>query len=195
MLVPLFTYINLKLFTYLNKTNSVLRSIRINSLIHALLSSLGGILYLNKNISLETQYYIIKYSRAYIIYDIYMFSVKKELFNEKYETYLHHGLFFMATLFYNTYPNLYSNTILTEISTIPLNLQYLYKHNKDLKIKFSLLFYITFLIFRILHCNYVFYKLEYTDIKLLGTCSLFSILNMYWFYSMTRKLIKFIKEK
>ena len=191
------TLINSFFWNYFNQNDMIL-AIRKNSLIHCCVSSLFGILYLSNIISKESQGYILNYSLGYIIHDFYIYTFKKELYDEKYITYLHHGLFLMGVLNYNKYPNLYSNLILAEISTIPLNLRYIYKKNKNLKINFSLLFYILFLILRIGNCNYILYNMLLTDEYsnyIIFSMFIFSSLNGYWFFLMTKKLMRFIKDK
>lgn len=191
------TLINSFFWNYFNQNDMIL-AIRKNSLIHCCVSSLYGVLYLSNLISKESQGYILNYSLGYIISDVYIYTFKNELYDEKYITYLHHGLFLIGVLNYDKYPNLYSNLILTELSTIPLNLQYIYRKNKNLKIKFSLLFYILFLVFRIGNCNYILYNMlltnEYNN-YINFSMIIFSILNGYWFHLMTKKLMRFLKGK
>ena len=165
-------------------------NIRINSLIHAIISSLGGIFFLLNIISFNTQKKTVNYSIGYIIFDILIHTVNKKLKDEKYITYFHHSLFYLGTYYYDKYPELYSFMILAEISTIPLNLRFIYKNNSKLKNIFSILFYINFFIFRILNNLYI-YKYVLIDIQLLKILLLsFSSLNLYWFYLMNIKLFK-----
>jgi hypothetical protein len=182
MILP---YIILNILQYKYFSN-----IRINSLIHAIISSLGGILSLSNIISYNTQKQIVNYSIGYIIFDILIHTVNKKLKNEKYITYFHHSLFYLGTFYYDKYPELYSFMILAEISTIPLNLRFIYKNNSKLKNICSILFYINFFIFRILNNLYI-YKYVLIELQLLKILLLtFSSLNLYWFYLMNIKLFK-----
>lgn len=196
----LYIFSTLLNFSLINKftKNDLLLAIRKNSLIHCCISGLFGILYLLNLISTETQGIIVNYSAGYVINDLYLYTWKKELSSEKYETYLHHALFFLGVLNYDKYPNLYSNLILTEISTIPLNLRYIYKNNKNLKTYFSLTFYVLFFILRIININHILLNMLLTDEfsnYIIFSMFIFSSLNGYWFFLMTKKLIGFIKKK
>ena len=191
------TLLNFFLINNFSK-NDLILGIRKNSLIHCCISGLFGILYLLNLISTETQGFIVNYSAGYVINDLYLYTWKKELSSEKYETYLHHGLFFIGVLNYDKYPNLYSNLILTEISTIPLNLRYIYNKNKNLKIYFSLIFYVLFFILRIVNINYILLNMLLADKfsnYIIFSMFIFSTLNGYWFFLMTKKFIRFIKTK
>ena len=123
----IFSYFLFNLFLYFYLFENSVKTIRFVSLIHAILSSAGGILYLNNLISQETQQNIVNYSKGYIILDLLVYTLSRKLRHEIKITYFHHTLFFIGTQLYNSYPEIYSYAILSEISTIPLNLRFIYK--------------------------------------------------------------------
>lgn len=188
----IFSYFLFNLFLYFYLFENSVKTIRFVSLIHAILSSAGGILYLNNLISQETQQNIVNYSKGYIILDLLVYTLSRKLRHEIKITYFHHTLFFIGTQLYNSYPEIYSYAILSEISTIPLNLRFIYKDNLKAKNIYSIIFYITFFIFRIINILYIqIYLLEKQYlIQLLMT--ILYILNLYWFYLINIKLFKIL---
>ena len=182
-------FIHLTIFKYLNKKfkNPDL-SVKYVSLIHSILSSLGGLLYFSNMINFKTNYIFVSYSLDYIISDLTLYSLYKELYYERNITYFHHSLFLIGIYLYPKNPNLYNRLIITEISTIPLNLRWIAKFNKNFKKKelYSTLFYISFFLFRIVNCTHMFINMENNyKMYLLG---IFLILNYYWFYLINLKL-------
>lgn len=197
LIVP--TLINNIIYNYFYyKHKDVEYSIKYNSIIHAILSSLGGFLYLYDFISFENQKYIVYYSLGYIIFDLYSYTFKKELKYERMITYFHHLLFYLGIKYYDTYPIIYSRLILTEISTIPLNLMWFSKYKKKIKYAkiFSINFYILFFVFRVVNCSSLLYNMFWysNDHLKFYLLSVFSSLNYYWFYLMTKKLIRKLKN-
>ena len=188
----IFSYFLFNLFLYFYLFENSVKTIRFVSLIHAILSSAGGILYLNNLISQETQQNIVNYSKGYIILDLLVYTLSRKLRHEIKITYFHHTLFFIGTQLYNSHPEIYSYAILSEISTIPLNLRFIYKDNLKAKNIYSIIFYITFFIFRIINILYIqIYLLEKQYlIQLLMT--ILYILNLYWFYLINIKLFKIL---
>ena len=192
LLVP--TLINNLIFNYFYLNNkNVEYSIKFSSLFHSILSSLGGFLYLYDLISFENQKYIVYYSLGYIIFDLYSYTFKKELRYERMITYFHHLLFYIGIKYYDSEPIIYSRLILSEISTIPLNLMWISKYNNNLEYAkiFSIIFYVLFFVFRVVNCTNLLYNMFwYSDDNLkFYLLSVFSNLNFYWFYVMTKKLI------
>ena len=197
LIVP--TLINNIIYNYFYyKHKDVEYSIKYNSIIHAILSSLGGFLYLYDFISFENQKYIVYYSLGYIIFDLYSYTFKKELKYERMITYFHHLLFYLGIKYYEPDPILYSRLILSEISTIPLNLMWISKYKKKIKYAkfFSINFYILFFVFRVVNCSSLLYNMFWysNDHLKFYLLSVFSSLNYYWFYLMTKKLIKKLKN-
>ena len=166
---------------------------KFNSLFHSILSSLGGFLYLYDLISFENQKYIVYYSLGFIIFDLYSYTFKKQLRYERMITYFHHLLFYIGIKHYDTEPMIYSRLILAEISTIPLNLMWISKYNNNLEYAkmFSIIFYILFFVFRVVNCASLLYNMFWysNDNLKFYLLSVFSNLNFYWFYIMTKKLI------
>lgn len=180
-----------------NKKKNVDYGVKINSLVHSIISTLGGILFKYNLISFHTEEYFVYYSLGYIILDLKLYTFKKELRNEMYITYFHHLLFYIGIKYYSTEPELYTSLILTEFSTIPLNLMWLSKYHNNYKLAklYSVVFYITFFIFRIVNCSYMLYDIyKMNDIMKTYCMSTFTSLNYYWFFLMTKKLIKKLKE-
>ena len=141
-------------------------------------------------ISIKTQSFFVLYSLDYIICDLVIYSLYKELKYERNITYFHHSLFLTGVLLYTENPYLYSRLIITEFSTIPLNLRWIAKFDKNKKLKeiCSIFFYISFFLFRICNCTHLFLNIK-KDYKmyLLG---IFLVLNYYWFYLINLKLKK-----
>ena len=187
------TLINSVLFKTINKKKSKVYSVKCISLIHSIMSSLGGILHFNDLISFQLHKYIVYYSLGYIAYDLELYTKIEELKKEKMITYFHHLLFYIGISYFPNEPKLYSLLIMTEISTIPLNLMWIYKYEGNMRYFkiYSYIFYVSFFIFRILNCHYIFHS-EYqsNDYKKLGCIITFTGLNYYWFYLMTKKLIR-----
>jgi hypothetical protein len=186
-------FINFIVFHSFNIKNDINYPIKKNSLIHAYISSLGGILYLTNLISFRIQELVVYYSLGYIIYDVIIYTLYKEIKNERNITYFHHSLFLIGILYYYQEPKIYSTLILSEISTIPLNLRWLKKQEGNVKLTkfYSYLFYISFFIFRVVNGSHILYTL--TDFKKKCIISTFLGLNYYWFYLMTKKLIKSLR--
>lgn len=192
LLVP--TLINNLIYNYFYLNNkNVEYSMKFNSLFHSILSSLGGFLYLYDLISFENQKYIVYYSLGFIIFDLYSYTFKKELRYERMITYFHHLLFYIGIKHYDTEPTIYSRLILSEISTIPLNLMWISKYNNNLEYAkiFSIIFYVLFFVFRVVNCASLLYNMFWysNDNLKFYLLSVFSNLNFYWFYIMTKKLI------
>ena len=186
-------FINFIVFHSFNIKNDINYPIKKNSLIHAFIASLGGSLYLTNLISFRIQELVVYYSLGYIIYDVLIYTLYKEIKDERNITYFHHSLFLIGILYYYQEPKIYSTLILSEISTVPLNLRWLKKqegNDKWTKI-YSYLFYISFFVFRVVNCTNILYQL--TNLKKKYLISIFSGLNYYWFYLMTKKLIKSLR--
>ena len=188
----IFSYFLFNLFLYFYLFENSVKTIRFVSLIHAILSSAGGILYLNNLISQETQQNIVNYSKGYIILDLLVYTLSRKLRHEIKITYFHHTLFFIGTQLYNSYPEIYSYAILSEISTIPLNLRFIYKDNLKAKNIYSIIFYITFFIFRIINILYIQIYLLEKKYLIQSLMTILYILNLYWFYLINIKLFKIL---
>jgi hypothetical protein len=186
-------FINFIVFDRLNTKKDINYPVKKNSLIHAFIASLGGSLYLTNLISFHTQELVVYYSLGYIIYDVLIYTLYKEIKDERSITYFHHSLFLIGILYYYQEPKIYSTLILSEISTIPLNLRWLKKQEGNVKWTkiYSYLFYISFFVFRVVNCSRILYII--TDLKKKYLITTFSGLNYYWFYLMTKKLIKSLR--
>ena len=136
---------------------------------------------------------VVYYSLGYIIYDVLIYTLYKEIKDERNITYFHHSLFLIGILYYYQEPKIYSTLILSEISTVPLNLRWLKKQEGNVKWTkiYSYLFYISFFVFRVVNCSRILYII--TDLKKKYLITTFSGLNYYWFYLMTKKLIKSLR--
>ena len=187
--------INFLLFNLINKKYTDINyAIKYISLLHCIISSLGGVLYLNDFITFDSHQYIVNYSLGYIIYDCIIYTLYNEIKEEQLITYFHHSLFFIGIYYYPYQPFIYSNLILSELSTIPLNIRWIYSKQNNIVVKniCSYIFYISFFIFRILNCSYILYSLKKNIYYYL--ISIFTVLNYYWFYLMTKKLIRTFKK-
>jgi len=187
-------FINFIVFHMLNTKNDINYPVKKNSLIHAFIASLGGGLYLTNLISFDTQELVVYYSLGYIIYDVLIYTLYKEIKDERNITYFHHSLFLIGILYYYQEPKIYSTLILSEISTVPLNLRWLKKQEGNVKWTkiYSYLFYFSFFVFRVVNCTNILYQL--INLKKKCLISIFSGLNYYWFYLMTKKLIKSLSK-
>ena len=187
-------FINFIVFDRLNTKKDINYPVKKNSLIHAFIASLGGSLYLTNLISFDTQELVVYYSLGYIIYDVLIYTLYKEIKDERNITYFHHSLFLIGILYYYQEPKIYSTLILSEISTVPLNLRWLKKQEGNVKWTkiYSYLFYISFFVFRVVNCTNILYQL--INLKKKCLISIFSGLNYYWFYLMTKKLIKSLSK-
>jgi hypothetical protein len=189
----MFIYLFLHLIGFFNlnkKLKNPDRCVKYISLFHSIISSIGGVLYLLNYISKETHYISVMFSLGYVIYDLLIYSIFKELKYERNITYFHHSLFLFGIFLYPSNPYIYSRLIISELSTIPLNLRWIAKFNNQQKKKYiySILFYVSFFLFRIINCTHLFFLIE-KDI-ILYLMVIFLILNYYWFYLMNLKLIK-----
>lgn len=171
---------------------------RIASFFHAVISSLYGFLYINEMISYNVLLYSIKYSIVYLLTDLYLYYSRKISSKDIVEMTIHHTVFLLIALLSYTEPLYYSYGIISETSTIFLNLRWFAIKNfivKDIKL-YSFLLWITFLIFRIINLTYLAYKMIYS-IHIYYTILIlpFLFLNAIWFIDLTKNGInRYIKQ-
>ena len=162
---------------------------RVASFSNAIISVLGGSLYINKMIDINIFQYFIIYNAIYIGIDILLYISKKISNNNILEMIIHHSLFIIGGYCcYYLYldPVFYAYGIMSEASTIFLNKRWFGKHNyiKDSKL-YTLLFWLTFLIFRIINMIYIsYYILNSIYYRYFALVFPFIILNSRWFYKL-----------
>ena len=187
-------YVNLNIAKYLEKRfNSVSKSDMIMSFSHSFLVVWGSLSYLySSNFTILRMVRL--YSIGHLLADCYYFQYLKDVNKNKHTYIIHHLLFITSWLVPNYYDKvIYSKLLLSEISVLPLNLMYYYKQERNTKLElyYAGLTYTLFFIFRIVNFTYQYsiilergqYILSFLFIPLTG-------LQYYWFYLMTRKLMK-----
>lgn len=109
--------------------------------------------------------------------------------------YIVHGLLFLIStmyVYYKNTPAIYIHLILIEASTI----FFLFIHNKQMWIKYG--FFILFTIYRVFYLLYLsFIAFSYIRHKLIYCLLLLTltILNLYWYSIMIKKLIRHMKKE
>jgi hypothetical protein len=167
---------------------------RISSLSHATVSTIVPLLYFCNIVGDNIVGYCTLYNIVYTLSDIYLYYTNKISPNGKTENIIHHIFFiFVSCVGYKNY-YFYSRAILTEASTIFLNLSWFSYKNKisfvNLVVVTKLL-WITFLLFRIINLYILTYQVYYSTFRIYSAIGVpFIILNNYWFYLLTIKLIK-----
>ena len=187
-------YANLNMSKYLEKRfDSVSKSDMIMSSSHSFLVVLCSLSYLySSNFTILRMVRL--YSIGHLLADCYYFQYLKDVNGHKYTYIIHHLLFITAWLVPNYYDKvIFSKLLLSEISVLPLNLMYYSKQEKNTKMElyYGGITYTLFFIFRVVNFTYHYgiflekghYILSFLFIPLNG-------LQYYWFYLMTRKLIK-----
>lgn len=173
-------------------------SCRVASLFHAIISFFGSILFLYNFIDLNKFNQIAIYNSIYILTDLYLYYSNKISNKDIVEMTIHHLFFLMASYYSSLNPIFYCYGIMSEGSTIFLNLRWFsIKENNQYKIKiYTNLFAIFFFVFRIINITNLTYNLYHSDIYYLTTiCIPFLILNYIWFYNLSIKIINNYKLK
>jgi len=166
---------------------------RIASFNNAILSVIGSSLYLTHIIDTSIFQYFIIYNAVYICTDIGLYITKKVSNNDILEMLIHH-VFFLLGGYCSYYmyldPIFCAYGMMSEASTIFLNMRW-FGNKKYIKKShiYLLLFWITFLLFRIINMIYITYTiLISTYYKYFILVFPFVILNSIWFYKLTIKL-------
>jgi hypothetical protein len=166
---------------------------RIASICHAIVSLIGSILFITNFIPYPIFQYIINYNIVYISTDIYLYITGKVSNKDIKEMMVHHICFLIGCYIAPLEPYYYALGIMSEGSTIFLNTRWFainkyYFKNIELHTK---IFWLCFLIFRILNITYLTYILYhhtyyyYTLLVLPFLC-----LNYTWFYYLTMNVLK-----
>ena len=168
-------------------------SCRVASLVHSVISFIGSILYLNSYINLNYFNEIVKYNSIYILTDIFLYITK--IISNKYivEMMIHHIFFLIAGYLSYLNPTFYAYGIISEGSTIFLNLRWFaiqYKNQQKIKL-YNKCFGISFFFFRIINITCLCYNMYNSSLYKYTIISIpFLILNYYWFYLLSLKIIK-----
>lgn len=177
----------------LNETYEV--TSRISSLSHSIISSIMAILYIVNIIDYSILSYCVIYNILYLLTDIYLYLSNKICGHNKIEHIVHHIIFIITACISNINPYFYCRGIITEFSTIFLNLSwfaYKKKFNINNIVLYTKLLWISFLVFRIINLNVVFYEIYYSDYYMYSIFPVpFIILNTYWFYLITKKILNY----
>ena len=181
----------------LNKYYDIELTCRISSLVNALISTVGSILFLANLISYTSFNEVVKYNVVYITTDIYLYIEQLIDTKDIKEMMVHHICFLIGSFISHINPVFYAYGIISEGSTIFLNTRWFainnyYFTNIDLHTQ---LLWITFLVFRIInmtHLGFLMYNSDcyhYTFLVLP-----FITLNYIWFYYLTLRTFTSIKK-
>ena len=165
---------------------------RVASFSNAIVSVIGGGFYILNMININLFQYFIIYNAVYTSTDIVLYITNKVSNNDILEMMVHHVFFLIAGYCsYNLYlkPIYYSYGMMSETSTIFLNIRW-FGHNKYIKDStiYTTLFWVSFLIFRIINMIYVSYSILTSSYNYYFVLVFpFVILNSIWFYKLTNK--------
>jgi len=169
---------------------------RLASICHAIVSLIGSILFITNVISYDIFHYLINYNVVYISTDIYLYLTNKISNKDIKEMMIHHSCFLLCSYLSYLHPYCYALGIMSEGSTIFLNTRWFainkyYFTNIGLHTK---LFWVCFLIFRIINITYLTYILYHHTYYYYTLLVLpFLVLNYTWFYYLTMKVLKIKK--
>jgi len=167
---------------------------RISSLSHATVSTIVPLLYFCNIVGDNIVGYCALYNIVYTLSDIYLFQTNKISSDGKAENIIHHICFIISSCISYKDPYFYCRGILTEASTIFLNLSWFSYKNKftpQYLVLYTKLLWVSFLVFRIININILVYEIYNSRFKIYSLLGFpFIILNTYWFYLLTNKLIK-----
>lgn len=171
-------------------------SCRISSLSHAFVSTIMSLLFIVDYINYDVLKYCAIYNIIHCLSDINLYIKNRISRHDMKEYMVHHSIFIYCSLLSYINPYIYSRGILTEASTILLNIYwFLKKKNSRFKNHSIILFWLSFLIFRILNINQLVYYMINTGYTKYSVLALpFIILNKYWFYKLTIKIYKGYNE-
>ena len=165
---------------------------RIASLFHSFISTIGSLLFINNIISYELFREVIYYNLVFILTDTYLYLTNKISNIGIVEMMIHHIFFIIAIYISYSNPYFYALGLMSETSIIFLNTRWFAINKyyfKNIKLH-TLIFWISFLIFRIFNITYLTYTIyQNKDYNYLIIISLFLILNYRWFYLLSLKLL------
>jgi hypothetical protein len=170
---------------------------RIASICHSSVSLIGSILFITNFIPYTIFQHMINYNIVYISTDIYLYITNKISNKDIKEMMVHHTCFLIGSYVSYLDPYCYALGIMSEGSTIFLNTRWFainkyYFKNIELHSK---LFWVCFLIFRILNITYLTYILyHHTYYYYILLVLPLLALNYTWFYYLTMKVLN-IKKK
>ena len=171
-------------------------SCRIGSITHAFICTTMSALFLIGSIDYSLYKYSAIYNIIHCVNDLYLFSTKRISNNEIIEYFIHHILFIYCALASYINPYIFAKGILTEGSTVLLNIYWFSKNNKYKHTNKILgLFWLSFLIFRIINLNLITYEIynsEYSSYIIIIIP--FLILNKIWFYKISSKIYREYKK-
>ena len=164
---------------------------RLSSFVHAIFSFCGSILFLMNLMNYDTFQLLIDYNIVYITTDIYLYISNKISNKDIKEMMVHHVCFLIGSYVAYLDPYCYALGIMSEGSTIFLNMRWFAIHNyyfRNIDL-FNNIFWAFFLIFRIFNITYLVYLLSnhtyyYYTLLVLP----FLGLNYIWFYYLTKKI-------
>lgn len=175
-------------------------NIRILSVIHAFVSFFIAAMFLLEYVNINILYNCVFFNQVFLVLDSHLFITNK-ISNKDIKVMLtHHIIFFLASLFSYYHPIYYSRALLSEISSVFLNLLWFSRNNLFSMWKYkntlSLCLWVFFMIFRIFNLTQLLFVIiddkEYIFINLLLP---FIFINYYWAYLLTKKGIELLKNK
>jgi hypothetical protein len=170
---------------------------RISSLVNAIISTCGSILFLSNLISYNDFNEVVKYNIVFITTDIYLYLAKLIDTTDIKEMMVHHICFLIGSYISYINPIFYAYGIMSEGSTIFLNTRWFaikkyYFTNIDLH---TLLLWVTFLGFRIINITnlalLMYYSIHYYYTILVIP---FITLNYIWFYYLSLRAFTSFKK-
>lgn len=165
---------------------------RIYSLINALVSVIFSLLYYKKIIDIELFSYCWLINIIFLVLDSHLYITNRIGTKNKYTMLFHHIIFFYVWLKSKIVMIHYCRALLTETSTIFLNLSWFSLksliNNNHFKI-YSVLFSVSFFIVRIVNLtHFLFETYNHEEPKLFLTTIPITILNYYWMILITKKM-------
>ena len=170
-------------------------SSRFASLAHSIICLISSILFLLNELSNNIFSAIVVYNIIYILTDLFLYLTQRVSNKDIKEMIIHHVCFLMASFgsLYIWNFHYYSYAIMSEGSTIFLNTKWFAYHKfyfNNIRLH-TILFYITFFIFRIINMTYLIFILNNSVYYYFIVPAMpIVILNYIWFIKLTNKLLK-----
>ena len=167
---------------------------RISSLSHAIITTIMSVLFIVGTIDYDLLKYCAIYNIIHCISDMNLYITNKISRHDMKEYMVHHIIFIIVSFLSYENPYIYSRGILSETSTILLNIYwFLKKKNNRFSNYILILFWLSFLIFRIINVNVLVYNNSKNIIYFIISLPV-TILNNYWFYKLTLKMYRGYNE-
>ena len=166
---------------------------RFASFAHSIVCLIGSILFLLNVLTIDIFRHIVVYNIIYILTDIFLYLTQRVSNKDIKEMLMHHVCFLIATTGSTQQPIFYAYAIMSEGSSIFLNTRWFSIHNyyfENIRLH-TLLFAITFFVFRIINMTYLLFLLKNSNYYYFIIPAMpIVLLNYIWFYNLSKKLIK-----